>query len=182
MTKESDLEKAGVVKEWAKARDGEVIRKFNTGATRDAEDGKLDYEGFLSPLALERYAEYMHKHRLQSNGEMRDSDNWQKGIPVTAYMKSMWRHFMDVWSIHRMNDLPCTSTSLEESLCAVLFNAFGYLHELRREWEDATTGRNIIERQTEVDDNTTWTWDQKNGWKVLSGPSDDVPSHLEHLQ
>lgn len=72
------------------------IRTFDTGATRDTDEGKLDFEGFLSPLALERFAEYMNKHRQQSDGSLRDSDNWQKGIPVKQYMKSMWRHFFAV--------------------------------------------------------------------------------------
>jgi len=37
----------------------EKVRTFDTGATRDTEDGKLDYEGFLSGRVLKRYAEYM---------------------------------------------------------------------------------------------------------------------------
>lgn len=105
------------------------MRTFSSGATRDSDTTKLDYEGFLSPLVLKRYAEYMHKHRQQADGTLRDSDNWQKGIPFDAYMKSMWRHFMDVWRQHR--GLAGDDT-LEDSLCAVLFNAMGYLHELER--------------------------------------------------
>lgn len=103
------------------------IRKFDTGATRDADSDKLDFEGFLSPLALERFAQYMHKHRRQSDGNLRDSDNWQKGIPLNAYMKSNWRHFFDLWKLHR--GYP-TVSDLEETLCAILFNTQGYLHEI----------------------------------------------------
>lgn len=102
-------------------------RQFETGAYRDTEDGKYDYEGFLSPAVLERFAKYMHEHRLQSNGEMRSSDNWQKGIPTDVYMKSMFRHFMDVWSEHRY---PIDAEVQEEALCALLFNVQGYLFEL----------------------------------------------------
>ena len=102
------------------------MREFDTGATRDSDDGKLDFEGFLSHPVLVRYAQYMHKHRIQADGGLRASDNWQKGIPQDAYMKSMFRHFMDLWACHRgRGDL----VLLEESLCAVLFNAMGYLHE-----------------------------------------------------
>lgn len=107
-----------------------AIRTFNTGATRNTEVGKLDYEGFLSPLVLERYAEYMHKHRLQADGNLRDSDNWQKGIPKDAYMKSGWRHFMDWWRAHR--GLSCRE-GVEEALCALLFNVMGYLYETLKE-------------------------------------------------
>ena len=41
------------------------MRKFETGATRNLDDGKFDFDGFLSPLTLKRFAEYMHKHRKQ---------------------------------------------------------------------------------------------------------------------
>lgn len=105
-------------------------RTFETGAYRDTEDGKLDYEGFLDPAVLERFAQYMHEHRRQSNGEMRSSDNWQKGIPRDVYMKSMWRHFMDVWREHRE---PLDPDVQMEALMGVLFNAMGYTHELLRE-------------------------------------------------
>jgi len=117
------------------------VRTFDTGATRDTEDGKLDYEGFLSGRVLKRYAEYMHKHRIQTDGTQRDSDNWQRGIPRSAYMKSKWRHFMDTFLLHR--DLPHLATvpDLEESLCAELFNTMGYLHELLKERDDETVSR-----------------------------------------
>lgn len=102
------------------------MRTFETGATRDSDDNKLDYEGFLSPVVLKRFAEYMHRHRTQADGQLRDSDNWQKGIPRDAYMKSLFRHFMDVWSCHRGIG---SDEQLEEALCAMLFNVQGYLHE-----------------------------------------------------
>lgn len=113
-----------------------MIRKFETGATRDTEQGKFDYEGFLSPLALERYAAYMHKHRVQSDGSLRESDNWQKGIPLDAYMKSGWRHFMDWFKYHRGTELPI---DIEDVLCAVIFNAMGYLHEIIKKRRDPRT-------------------------------------------
>ena len=109
------------------------MRKFESGATRNNDEENLDYEGFLSPLTLERYAEYMHLHRKQADGEMRDSDNWQNGIPQTSYMKSMWRHFFDVWKIHR--GYSC-GVSEQEALCALLFNVMGMLHEVLKEKEN----------------------------------------------
>jgi hypothetical protein len=105
----------------------EEIRKFNTGATRDGDKEKFDYEGFLSPLVLDRFAAYMHKHRVQPDGNLRASDNWQKGIPLDAYMKSGFRHFMDWWRQHRGE---VRQDYLEDSLCALLFNVQGYLHEI----------------------------------------------------
>ncbi len=103
-----------------------AMRTFGTGATRNTDVNKLDYEGFLSPTVLKRYAEYLHKHRVQADGNIRESDNWQKGIPKDVYMKSAFRHFMDVWSCHR----GVGNADLEESLCATLFNLMGYLHEV----------------------------------------------------
>ena len=118
------------------------MRKFPTGATRDTDDTKLDFDGFLSHAVLTRYAQYLDKHRVQSDGNVRDSDNWQKGIPRTVYMKSAWRHFMEWWGLHRnpvaygVNE-PCASArqskDLEEAICAVIFNAMGYLHEHLKE-------------------------------------------------
>lgn len=116
------------------------MREFTTGATRNNDTDKFDYEGFISPLVLERYAAYMHKHRLQADGNLRDSDNWQKGIPLEAYVKSGWRHFMDWWKEHR--GLP-TSEGLEEALCALLFNVQGYLHETLKKRLSATEGGDV---------------------------------------
>ena len=102
------------------------IRTFATGATRDTSEDKLDFEGFLCPRVLTAYAEYMHKNRKQSDGNLRDSDNWQKGIPQDAYMKSMYRHFIDVWKNHR--DIETEEDDIT-NLCALLFNVSGLLHE-----------------------------------------------------
>jgi hypothetical protein len=51
------------------------MRTFKTGATRNDDSNKLDFEGFLSPTALEHFAEYMNKNRVQADGNIRDSDN-----------------------------------------------------------------------------------------------------------
>lgn len=106
------------------------MRTFDSGATRDADDDKLDFDGFLSEEVIECFARYMHKHRVQSDGQLRDSENWKKGIPRKAYMKSMWRHFMDVWKLHRGKP-GIDAGTIEEALCALLFNVMGYLHEVR---------------------------------------------------
>jgi hypothetical protein len=105
------------------------MQTFETGATRSADEHKPDYEGFVSPLVIWRYGQYMLKHRVQDDGEVRDSDNWQLGIPLKKYMKSMWRHFLDVWLGHR----GWSTEDMEESLCALYFNVQGYLHEYLKE-------------------------------------------------
>jgi hypothetical protein len=103
------------------------VRTFETGATRDSDTSKPDYEGFLSPLAVERYGQYMVKHQRQADGNLRASDNWQKGIPKDAYMKSAFRHFVDFWRLHREGR--GESPDAQEAQCALLFNVMGYLHE-----------------------------------------------------
>lgn len=108
----------------------EVVRVFDTGATRDTDDEKLDFEGFLSPLALERYAEYMHSNRKMGDGARRASDNWQKGIPMDAYLKSAWRHFFAVWKARRVGR---GLVAAQEDMCALLFNIMGLLHEVLKQ-------------------------------------------------
>jgi hypothetical protein len=119
-------------------KDDGIQRSFETGATRDTGEGKLDFEGFLSPFVLRQYAKYMNMNRLQSDGNLRDSDNWQKGIPMEVYMKSLYRHFFETWYTYRM-DRALRDDRLHMpreqqveyigALCGMMFNAMGYLHE-----------------------------------------------------
>lgn len=103
------------------------VREFATGAKRDSDVGKFDYEGFYNPLVVERFGEYMNKHRAMADGSLRDSDNWQLGMTKQVYMKSGWRHFFDWWKAHRGYT---ARESIEEALCALIFNAQGYLFEV----------------------------------------------------
>ena len=87
----------------------------------------------------------MDKHRKMRDGSIRDSDNWQKGFgnAIDHYktcIKSLFRHFMDVWFIHRRalyNNMGLKAygaeDEMEESLCAIIFNASAYLHKLREQ-------------------------------------------------
>ncbi len=111
------------------------VREFETGATRDTDNGKHDPEGFLHPLVIERFNEYMHENRVQKDGSLRDSDNWQKGIPRSAYMKSLWRHFHDVWLWHRGCGYKAKEP-LQIALCGLMFNAMGFLHETLKSEEE----------------------------------------------
>jgi hypothetical protein len=88
----------------------------------------------ISPLVIQRYGEYMHANQVQADGSIRSSSNWKKGIPIDAYMQSMWRHLEDVW-LHHEDHAGSAREGLEEALCAVIFNASGYLHEILKESE-----------------------------------------------
>lgn len=115
-------------------QDNGTIRKFATGATRDTAQKKLDPDGFLSPLVIERYSQYLDANRLQSDGSLRDSDNWQKGIPQDVYRKSAWRHFLEWWKLARgwidpSADQDAVNEQIEVAVCGLLFNVMGWLHE-----------------------------------------------------
>lgn len=127
------------------------MRTFDTGAVRDTETGKLDYEGFFSPQAMEAFAKYMDFHREMPDGSRRDSDNWQKGFPFSSLMKSMWRHFFSLWRWHRSaehKDDGCVRPFQHPvlDLCGVMFNAQSYLKKLLDENPEAMTEAMAIAR------------------------------------
>jgi len=148
-------------------------RKFETGATRDIDQSKLDYEGFLSPVVLQRYAQYMHKNRFREGStELRASDNWQLGIPIEAYVKSLQRHNMDVWLWHDGRpDL--AGEDIETALCAMIFNVQGLLHELLKERAMQQTNP-LTDEQREILSGEANPKAEVRG--VLRVPTDWVPS------
>lgn len=113
------------------------MREFETGATRNNDQTKPDFDGFLSPHMIQAFGQYMHEHRVQADGTIRDSDNWQKGIPIDAYRKSLLRHVFTAWTLGR--GIPAKDHDTGEAayliptLCAVIFNAQGWLHELLKD-------------------------------------------------
>lgn len=113
------------------------VRTFDSGATRDTTVGKLSYVKALSPIVLQRYVQYLDAHRKQSDGSMREFDNWKNGIPEDTYLDGLGRHFIAVWLLAQGypasdNHGPVT---LEDSLCAIIFGASGWLHELLKKDE-----------------------------------------------
>lgn len=109
------------------------IQAFDTGATRNVDTHKYDYEGFLNPEVLHAFGAYMHRHRVQKDGSVRASDNWQRGMPPEVYMKSLVRHVIDLWRVHRggtvTNPDDGAVSTAEELCCAIMFNVMGYLKE-----------------------------------------------------
>ena len=108
------------------------MRQFKTGATRDADDTKPDYAGYLSALVIKRFGQYMLKHQTQKDGTKRGSNNWKMGIPKEAYVSSLARHHEDVQLYFEGFEKEMTET-LEDSLCAIIFNAQGLLYEILKE-------------------------------------------------
>ena len=111
----------------------DLTREFNTGATRDQDLTKLDLEGFLNPIVIKRFAEYMQKHQKQSDGKIRESDNWQLMFGekhCDVCIKSLWRHFLDLWMFHRGYK---GRDDKEEALCAIMFNTQAYLLKILKD-------------------------------------------------
>lgn len=117
----------------------DVMRTFDTGATRNNDEGRIDPEGFISPHVLLRFSEYMNRNRHTADGGYRESDNWQKGLPRGAYMKSLVRHLLELWAYERRDGAsdPFVTEEQEskaaDTLCAIIFNAQGMLFEILRE-------------------------------------------------
>jgi hypothetical protein len=109
--------------------DDGTLRTFSTGATRDTTENKIEPWGFLSPFAEKAFCEYMNKHRIQSDGNLRDSDNWKRGIPLEAFFHSLSRHILDFRLLWEGEETP---EDLIEVLCAIKFNVDGLLHELTK--------------------------------------------------
>lgn len=106
-----------------------TVRIFPSGATRSPQGDKLQYEGYLNPLVLKRYAEYMQKHQTQSDGTRRSADNWQKNIDIESLCDSKVRHDMDSWLYFRGYSSE-TSEEIEDTLCACIFNTMAILKQV----------------------------------------------------
>lgn len=105
------------------------MRTFDTGATRNGVEDKLSYMRALSPEVLRRYVQYLDKHRKTPNG-LRTFDNWKKGITPDVYCDSLMRHTWDAWLVSMGYKPSDESYDLVDLLCAIIFNAQGWLFEL----------------------------------------------------
>lgn len=126
-----------VKKEYSPTPGNGAQQSFGTGATRSTSEGKVDYEGHIDPDVLAVYGDYMNRHRMQRNGQLRGSDNWQSGIPIPAYMKSLVRHLFEMWRMYRGYPVPNQDAdgrlfTFDEVACAILFNAMGLIREMSR--------------------------------------------------
>lgn len=111
----------------------EAMTAMESGATRSSSEGKPDYRGYISPLALRMFGEYMLRHQTQADGKQRSSDNWKKGMPLERYIESLMRHnvaFHEVWDRYVAGGLqPGDVAVLEEEMAAMYFNVQGWMHE-----------------------------------------------------
>lgn len=112
-------------------KDDGTLRTFSSGATRDTNTDKPEFGGFLSPVVLRAFGQYMHRHRKQTDGNLRDSDNWKKGMPRRVYLESLLRHVMDVHGCITGDDYrQHTAETCMDALMAIIFNAQGLAREI----------------------------------------------------
>ncbi len=101
------------------------MREFETGATRDTDEGKIDLIGAMSPYVLEGWLQYMLRHRKQADGKLRSADNWKKGMPQDVCMASLGRHFLEAWKLHELG-VP-DKRQIHDALYAQMFNIIAYI-------------------------------------------------------
>lgn len=65
-------------------------RSFETGAVRDASIGKGHFHS-IPPIALRKLAK-----RFEDGAAKYSENNWMKGIPLSAYVDSLERHFLAI--------------------------------------------------------------------------------------
>lgn len=97
------------------------ITKFQTGAIRDTQEGKVDFIETISWTAFNRYAKYMTGKKSKYG-----TGNFKKGIPIESYEQSLLRH------VHKylVNKYENGDEEIaEDHLSAMVFNIFGILHE-----------------------------------------------------
>lgn len=85
---------------------------FAGGAVREASTGNGRFD-LLPPIALFRLAKHYE------NGALKYADrNWEKGLPLSRFIDSAFRHLMKFMLGERK----------EDHLAAILWNIAGYIH------------------------------------------------------
>ena len=113
-------------------KDNGVLRMSESGAIRNSDIGKINYQGALSPLILEAYGKYIEKHSNLPDGTKRNNKNWQNlfGTPEEhrqVCIESAWRHFIDLLKEH---DGYNSQDGIDEALGGLMFNIQAYWFSL----------------------------------------------------
>lgn len=101
------------------------ITKFSTGAIRDSQEGKESYGETVSWTGFRMFAEFMTDKKKKYG-----AGNFKKGIPDESYEESLQRHYQK----YMENKYEEGDRELDghfgnyEHICAIIFNAFGLLH------------------------------------------------------
>jgi hypothetical protein len=95
-----------------KMDDGGTRDHFTTGAMREGRRGKGRYD-LITPVGLRRLAEWYELGALKY-----EDRNWEKGIPVSNCVESMFRHMVKYMD----------GENTEDHLSAIAWNAFAIMH------------------------------------------------------
>jgi len=93
-------------------KDSGQRRKFNTGAQRDRAKGK-GRPFLISPIFKQRLAVW-----LELGAEKYSARNWEKGMPLSEYYESLYRHL----------DQHQEGLRDEDHLAAAAFNLMALIH------------------------------------------------------
>ena len=81
-----------------------TTRTFETGATRNGNKGKYEFDKYVNPINELSYAQYMKSHQV-INWEYRPWDNRQKGIPFDSLFESAYRHMQTLCLLYQWYDV-----------------------------------------------------------------------------
>lgn len=98
---------------------------FPSGAIRDSQEDKPDFNETISWTAFNRYAKYMTGKKSKYG-----AGNFKRGIPTESYVKSMLRH---VDKFMRNTFENGDDEKNEDHLSAIVFNVFGIMHNEEQE-------------------------------------------------
>ncbi len=87
-------------KEFEEVKDSGMRHEWSTGARRDYQTGK-GMPHLLPTLFLRRLA----KH-FENGAKKYGKDNWRKGIPLSSYIDSAFRHWLDLRDGKKDEDHP----------------------------------------------------------------------------
>ena len=89
---------------------------------------KVRYNKIFHPAVMQVFGDYMTRCSLQDDGTRRSFDNWQRGIPISAYADSLESHTHQI-QLFANGCVDMMEEELEDAACAAIFNAMGILHE-----------------------------------------------------
>ena len=96
----------------AKMNDSKKRQTFASGAVRDTDDDKPRPD-LVSPFALERLGEWLRLGAIKY-----EERNWERGIPISRSMASLYRHLLKFQQ----------GVTDEDHLAAIMCNAMFIIH------------------------------------------------------
>lgn len=118
-----------------KIDDGGSRQSFDTGAIREGQAGKGRFD-LITPVGLRRLALW-----YELGAKKYDDRNWEKGMPTSNCLNSMFRHMTKYMA--GMDD--------EDHLAAIVWNAFAIMHyeELLPEMQNIPNRLELLKTQEE---------------------------------